>query len=538
MPDKAKKRGISMQIKINLVLLLVFSLVLVLALFYSMSTEKRLVLGVVEQQTKAAADSYFDGLNTMMITGTMNQREVLRKKVLDRPGVLDARIIRGEPVAKQFGAGFADEKPVDALDKRALAGDSIMQVTNHGDVLTVINPMRAEKDYRGTNCLMCHQVPAGTINGAVRISYSLKALNNQIGHNVRTEAVMYLVLFAFGLALMMYVVRRVVIRRINALRGTIDTIEQQQDLSHSIVVDAEDEVGALGHAFNRMIGKFRDSLQTVSRSTHQLTEVSGRVFNVAETTLKGLVEQRSETDSVASAMHEMSSTVHEVAHNATQTASASHGADEEAKKGALVATEAIGAIMALIDEIENASKVIAKVESDSAGIGMILDVINGVAEQTNLLALNAAIEAARAGEQGRGFAVVADEVRTLASRTQQSTGEIQAMIERLQGGARDAVRAMEAARNRAEAGSDQVEKAAENLAMISGEVASINDMNSQIATAAEEQSAVAEEIGRNVANISEIADKTSEGAKQTAQINQELVRMADELHSLVNRFKL
>jgi methyl-accepting chemotaxis protein len=276
----------------------------------------------------------------------------------------------------------------------------------------------------------------------------------------------------------------------------------------------------------------------VAGATRQLNEVSDRVADVADETLKVVMEQRSETDMVASAMNEMSATVQEVARNASQTAAASRGADDEAKNGAFVATEALGGIEVLIRDIENAAKVIQKVEADSANIGMVLDVIKGIAEQTNLLALNAAIEAARAGEQGRGFAVVADEVRTLASRTQKSTEEIQTMIERLQGGVRDAVRAMEAAQTRAQFGSDQVEKAAESLGMIAGEVGTINDMNTQIATAAEEQSAVADEINRNISSISHMADMTSEGAKQTSQISEELVRVANELNRLVGQFKL
>ena len=530
----------SVQAKINVALLGIFALVLTAALFYSTTHEKRLILDVVKQQTKAAATTYFDGINTMMLTGSMAQREVLRNKMLDRPEVLDARIVRGQAVVKQFGAGDSHEQATDELDKRALAGEPIEQVTDNGDgrVLTVINPIRAEKNFHGTNCMMCHQVSEGTVMGTVRISYSLKGLDKQVRHNVQVAAIMYLVLFALGLGLMMYVVRRVVIRRINALHNTIDTIERDEDLSRSIKVEAEDEIGAMGHAFNHMIQKFRHSLQTVASSTDQLTQVSDRVADVAEGTLKAVMDQRSETDNVASAMNEMSSTVQEVARNATNTASASRGADEESKRGALVATEALGGIDALIREIENASTIITKVESDSTAIGMVLDVITGVAEQTNLLALNAAIEAARAGEQGRGFAVVADEVRTLASRTQQSTDEIQAMIKQLQSGAHDAVQAMAGARNRAQAGSDQVEKAAENLAMIAGEVSTINDMNTQIATAAEEQSAVAEEVNRNITNISQIADKTSEGAKQTAQISEELVRLATELKQQVSRFKL
>ncbi|WP_312977200.1 methyl-accepting chemotaxis protein [Stutzerimonas nitrititolerans] len=533
-------RQISVQAKINLALLVVFALVLSASLLYAAVTEKRLVLQVVEQQTKDAADSYFDSINTMMLTGTMAQREVLRNKILARPGVIDARIVRGEQVSKVFGPGFEHQAPADLLDRRALAGEAIMEVTEgkQGRVLTVINPIHAEKDYRGTNCLTCHQVPEDAVMGAVRISYDLSALDGEVDRNILVSAGIQLLLLLAGLLVMSYIIRRVVISRINAMRHTMEEMTAHEDLSRAVVIRAEDEVGAMGHAFNRMIGKFRDSLEAVAGVTRQLGEVSDRVSSVAEKTHGAVIEQRSETDMVASAMNEMSATVQEVARHATQTASASSGADEESKAGVKVATEALDGIEVLIRDIENAAQVIKRVEDDSASIGMVLGVINGIAEQTNLLALNAAIEAARAGEQGRGFAVVADEVRTLASRTQKSTEEIQQTIEQLQNGVRNAVKAMEGAQVRAHAGSECVAKAAQSLTVIAGEVGTINDMNTQIATAAEEQSAVAEEINRNITTISMIADTTSTDAQQTARISDELVQLAAELNRLVSQFRL
>ena len=533
-------RQISVQAKINLALLVVFALVLSASLLYAAVTEKRLVLQVVEHQTKDAADSYFDSINTMMLTGTMAQREVLRNKILARPGVIDARIVRGELVSKVFGPGFEHQAPADLLDRRALAGEAIIEVTEgkQGRVLTVINPIHAEKDYRGTNCLTCHQVPEDAVMGAVRITYDLSALDGEVDRNILVSAGIQLLLLLAGLLVMSYIIRRVVISRINAMRHTMEEMTAHEDLSRAVVIRAEDEVGAMGHAFNRMIGKFRDSLEAVAGVTRQLGEVSDRVSSVAEKTHGAVIEQRSETDMVASAMNEMSATVQEVARHATQTASASSGADEESKAGVKVATEALDGIEVLIRDIENAAQVIKRVEDDSASIGMVLGVINGIAEQTNLLALNAAIEAARAGEQGRGFAVVADEVRTLASRTQKSTEEIQQTIEQLQNGVRNAVKAMEGAQVRAHAGSECVAKAAQSLTVIAGEVGTINDMNTQIATAAEEQSAVAEEINRNITTISMIADTTSTDAQQTARISDELVHLAAELNRLVGQFKL
>lgn len=541
MQTPAAGSRLSIQAKINLSLVAIFILVMAAVISFTAWSERKLVLDVVEAQTKDAADSYFDGINTMMLTGTMANRGLLRDKVLARPGFLEARIIRSEAVNKVFGSGNEDEHPQDELDRRALEGESIMELsgTDQGRVLTVVNPLRAEKDYRGTNCLMCHQVPEGSVLGAVRVTYSLSELDRQVNHGLLANAGIQLGMFAFGLVLMVYVMRHVVIRRINGLRVFMETIAADSDLSRNAEgAEAGDEIGAMARAFNSMITKFREGLAQVSRTSHGIAGVTHRIGEVTEETRRGAEQQRSETDQVATAMNEMTATVREVANHAEQASRASANANREAQGGALVATEALGGIEALMTRVEQAADVIQQLDAKSADIGMVLDVIKGIAEQTNLLALNAAIEAARAGEQGRGFAVVADEVRTLASRTQQSTEEIQQMIEGLQSGARRAVEAMEGARSKAQEGGEQVERSAEGLAAIAGEVSTINEMNTHIATAAEQQTTVAEEINHNIANISEVADRTAEGAKRTAEVGSELSRLADELEQLVDRFRL
>ncbi len=310
------------------------------------------------------------------------------------------------------------------------------------------------------------------------------------------------------------------------------------DVRRRSEIESHDLIGEIVGSFNRMGENLCGVIGQIMNSTAQLASATEQMSVVIERSGEGLKLQQHETDQVATAINEMSATAQEVARNTAQAAQAAQQADVETRNGKLVAAEAISAIDALAGAVGKASGVIHELESESGNIGVVLDVIRGIAEQTNLLALNAAIEAARAGEQGRGFAVVADEVRTLASRTQKSTQEIQEMIERLQAGADNAVHVMDQAGGMAKSGQDQVEKAAESLASIAGAVATINDMNTQVASAAEEQSAVTEEIHRNVVAISQVSTETADGARQSATASQQLARLAAELQELVSQFKM
>ncbi len=334
-----------------------------------------------------------------------------------------------------------------------------------------------------------------------------------------------------------WLVHAVLLKRLKRISEIANAISQN-DISHVCEMQSDDMIGDIVDAFNHMAANLRNMIGKISGATTQLAAAAEETSSITEETSRGVQAQQAEIDSIASAMNEMTATVQEVARNAADASSAADKADREAKSGALVATEAIGGIDSLVAEVNSASSVIRNLEQESENIGSVLDVIRGIAEQTNLLALNAAIEAARAGEQGRGFAVVADEVRTLASRTQQSTQEIQDMILRLQDGAVNAVKVMEAAQGKAQSSSDLVEKAAESLAMIAGSVSSINDMSAMIASAAEEQSSVAAEMQSNMNNIREVADRSADGAQQTAQASEELARLAAEQQALMAQFKM
>jgi len=323
-----------------------------------------------------------------------------------------------------------------------------------------------------------------------------------------------------------------------AVAAMDDIAQGEGDLTKRLEERGRNEISDLAAAFNRFAAKVQDMVREVTRSVEQLGTAAEEMSLITEETNKEVQQQQSETDQVATAMNEMTATVQEVAGHAANAAESAKQADEEAKEGKETMQGTLTAMDALADEVEKASGVIHTLEKESEEIGTVLDVIRGIAEQTNLLALNAAIEAARAGDQGRGFAVVADEVRTLAQRTQASTQEIQAMIERLQAGANDAVRAMESGRSQAQASVEQAAKAGSSLDTITASVATISDMNMQIASAAEEQSSVADEINRNISRISQSADNTAHGAQQTALASEELARLSAELQGLVGHFKV
>ncbi|PHN30605.1 chemotaxis protein [Pseudomonas sp. ICMP 561] len=344
------------------------------------------------------------------------------------------------------------------------------------------------------------------------------------------------------LALLLGIFAAIIITRqiTRPLQQTLEVVNRiaSGDLTHTITITRRDELGVLQQGIQRMGATLRDLISGIRDGVTQIASAAEELSAVTEQTSAGVNNQKIETDQVATAMQEMSATVHEVARNAEQASVAAANADTQARDGDKVVGEAITQIEKLASEVLRSSDAMTLLEQESDKIGKVMDVIKAVAEQTNLLALNAAIEAARAGEAGRGFAVVADEVRGLAQRTQQSTEEIESLIAGLQNGTRQVSQIMLGSRALTDNSVALTRKAGTSLESITQTVSSIQAMNQQIAAAAEQQSSVADEISRSIVSVRDVCEQTAEASEETAASSVELARLGGQLQMMVGHFKV
>ncbi len=481
------------------------------------------------------------GLTTLMITGTMAQRDEFLSQIKELNEVSDLHVLRGEAVSRQFGAGLAHALANDDIERKVLeTGQAYIEVESDGRHVRAVIPNLNRSDYLGKNCMMCHAAAAeGEVLGAVSMRISLAAVN---------DSVLSFGWWLFGIAILIslpllgvvyWFIRRFVTVPLRAMTaGLQDIAGGGGDLTRRLEVRGGDEIGQASMAFNDMMSKVHQLIRKIVASSEQLAQASEKVSLVSDATNRDVTEQRAEIQQLAAAMNQMAATAQDVAHNAQHAAEAAEAGDSAASRGSEVVTRTAESIGHLAVEVQAAADVIRKLAADSAQIGSVLQLIREIAEQTNLLALNAAIEAARAGEQGRGFAVVADEVRSLATRTHKSTQQIEDMLEKLKGDTQNAMSVMEKGHDQAETTVEQAGEAGQALDAISGAVNTITSVNMQIASAAEEQSAVAEEVSRNITAISAVAEKSAEGARESAEAGDQLARLANELRKLVGEFKV
>ena len=345
-----------------------------------------------------------------------------------------------------------------------------------------------------------------------------------------------LLVLLFGILAAVVITRQIT----RPLRETLDVVERIAggDLSQNLRVTRRDDLGVLQQGIARMGTTLRELIGGIRDGVTQIASAAEELSAVTEQTSAGVNSQKIETDQVATAMHEMTATVQEVARNAEDASQAAAAADTEAREGDQVVNQAIDQIERLAVEVGRSTEAMAVLQQESDKIGSVMDVIKAVAEQTNLLALNAAIEAARAGEAGRGFAVVADEVRGLAQRTQKSTEEIQTLVAALQSGTQHVASVMNSSRSLTDSSVTLTRQAGTSLQGITRTVSNIQSMNQQIAAAAEQQSAVAEEISRSIINVRDVSEQTAAASDETAKSSVELARLGNQLQMMVSHFKI
>lgn len=461
------------------------------------------------------------------------------------------------PLDKLIDAASKDENIIQTSRDILFEGEKIASIKvamTLQEVNQEINTMRGEfQALINDSKVKINQVldtEAGSMTGFMQNSF---ASVNEQNSSAATQAIsfvnesasrmtmnqsIYMILLGLVIMLLLaafFIIK--IIKPINELHFAMNEIaEGDGDLSHRLPEGQEDEVSLLAVAFNKFVIKIEGIVTQLSNATTNLNEMVTYLTDAAKHTSNGMTQQQEETARIEASINDLTQIMHQVAGNTTDAADEAHSADNLAGQGKVVVTHTVQEIDKLANAVQKAGKVVSRVDEDSKRISTILDVIRGIAEQTNLLALNAAIEAARAGEQGRGFAVVADEVRTLAQRSQESTQEIQEMIDSLQTGVRETVDMMSESQDRAHKGVEEANKTGEMLTTIKQSIDSISTMNAEIAQASKEQQNLTDTVNTGISNISVVAKQTSKDAVKTSNTVHQLADMVNELVGLVQQF--
>ncbi|MCF5050257.1 HAMP domain-containing protein [Pseudomonas syringae] len=439
------------------------------------------------------------------------------------------------------------EKLIDSREERSIYDeymrllDQYRQIEERMKSLSRANQIEELRTLLNTELLSNSDQVNSVLNRLLDYNNKAALATNQQAedqYNMAFDWVIGLLVIATALTVLFaWLLTRSITLPISQALGAAEEIAEG-NLTRPIKVDGDDEAGRLLAAMAKMQDKLRDTLQRISGSATQLASAAEELNAVTDESARGLTQQNNEIEQAATAVNEMTSAVEEVARNAVSTSEASRNATTSAGDGRDLVQETVSAIERMSGDVQATATLIGELANESRDIGKVLDVIRGLADQTNLLALNAAIEAARAGEAGRGFAVVADEVRALAHRTQQSTSEIERMIGSIQAGTEHAVDSMRNSTERAESTLNIAKGAGMSLDTINTAIVEINERNLVIASAAEEQAQVAREVDRNLVNIRDLSVQSATGASQTSAASSELSRLAVDLNGMVGRFRL
>ena len=485
----------------------------------------------VNQMTIAA-------MTGMMLTGSIDERAVYLDQIKKTENITDLHLVRGEAVSKEHGQGKGDEVKADDIEKQVLASGKAYYAIN-GESLRAVIPTLNAKNYLGKDCTTCHQAQIGAVLGVVSMNISLAGINKAI-----KESTLKVIAAALGLTVLLVLfvyiaVRSSVTTPLEKLAGNLSQIaEGEGDLTKRLEVVGKDEISKTSESFNAFMKKLQSVVDEVKRSAENVLATS-RQLAVASQQVTASSEQQSEsTASMAAAIEQITVSINHVSDNSSNAQAMAMEAENQSGQGATAVQKAVGEMNKIADSVGRSTQVIRDLGDKSNQISGIVKVIKEIADQTNLLALNAAIEAARAGEQGRGFAVVADEVRKLAERTSTSTQEIANMIEAIQHCTHSAVEGMEQSSSQVQQGVEMAAQASETMARIEASTRQVQDVVREISDALREQSSASTQLAQNVEKIAQMTDENGASAKESSQAANGLETMAMTLKVSVDRFRV
>ena len=493
-----------------------------------------------EEKINALADGVINGANMLMLNGiisNVDQRELFIKKMGSTQNIKSLRIIRNKLVQKQYGQGLPEEQPVGEHERQAL-DDGKPFFERRGDTLHGIIPYTASKDFRGTNCLMCHDVPDGYHNGASVIDLDISENNAKLRHLMWMSIGVVLLSQLFFLILINFILRRFVSVPAGRMRRAIMEISSNGDFTRRVDINSTDEIGQTARSFNDLMGNLQSTFRQVHDSIEQVTASSHALSSSSQQVAAGSSHQSEATSSMAATVEQVTVSISHVAEGAREARRLSQNSGELSAKGGEIIHRAADEIRKIAGTVRETSHSIENLGEQSNRISSIVMVIKDVADQTNLLALNAAIEAARAGEQGRGFAVVADEVRKLAERTTKATAEVSQMIDSMQEASRVAVAGMVTTVSQVDGGVALAEQAGDAINQIKVESDQVHGTIDDISSALVEQTSASNDIAAQIEKVAQMTEENSAAAEQTAGAATHLAQLADDMRDTVNRFKI
>ncbi len=493
-----------------------------------------------EDKIKALADGVINGANMLMLNGIISdaeQRKLFIQKMGSNENIKSLKIIRNKLVQKQFGQGLPEEQPVGEDELRVL-NDGKIFFEQRGDVLHGIVPYIASKDFRGTNCLMCHDVPVGYHNGASVIDLDISANNVELRKLVWVSIAVIVAVQLLLWQLINFILRKFVTDPADRMRREIVEVSNTGDFTRRVAVDSDDEIGQTARSFNELM----INLQTVFRQVHEgieeVADSSRSLSTASQQVANGSANQSEAASAMDTTVQQVTVSINQVSEGAREALRLTRDSGELSEQGGEIIHRAAEEMMKIANTVRQTSSSIENLGEQSTQISSIVKVIKEIADQTNLLALNAAIEAARAGEQGRGFAVVADEVRKLAERTTKSTLEVTQMIDTIQNSSRIAVAGMTAMVGQVDGGVALAQQAGNAINQIKIESGQVLRTVGEISSALVEQSKASNNIAVQIEKVALLTGENSTAAEQTAGAASQLAQLANDMRTTVNRFRI